>query len=325
MKATALICCLSFVAVGFAADQGLTEAVKLYDRGKYQQALQILSQTNASQNDAEVHFRLGKVYLKLHKRDDAIRELREAVRIDPSNGTYHLWLGRAYGDKASHVSFLFATGWARKVAQEFETAVKLSPRDLEARFDLLQFYLEAPALVGGGRLKAQAEAREIAAIDPVQGYLARAMEYEQDKRWDEARQELTRATTEFPRDSVAFTNLADFLLDRQDYAGAESNGARALELDPGNIKAKFHHSAAAVGLKRDLPAAEKTLLELAAGPLDDDSNPGFEDVYYWLGRAYQEEGKAAEALEAFQTALKFDPEHKAAKTALARIPLRDGL
>lgn len=318
MKVTALTCCLLLAAVGFAADQGLTEAVNLYDHGKYQQALQILSQKNTSQDDGEVRLWLGKAHLKLRKWDDAIRELQEAARIDPSNGKYHHWLGRAYGEKALHVSFLSSSGWARKVAQEFETAVELSPRNMEARFDLLQFYLEAPGMLGGGKHKAGAEAKEIAAIDPMQGYRARAMVYEQDKKWAEARQQLTQATTEFPNDAVAFTNLADFLLDRRDYAGAESSAGKALELDRGNTKAQFIQSAAAVGLIRDLPAAQKSLSELTARPLGD-SDPGFEDVYYWLGRAYQEDGKSSEARQAFQTALKFDPEHKAAQTALSHI------
>jgi len=317
MKATT-VCCLLLVTVGLAADQTFKEAVSLYYYGKYDQAVRLLSQISASQGDAEVHFWLGRANLKLRKYDDAIRELQEAVRIEPNNGRYHLWLGRAYGEKASHVSFFSSPGWARKVAQEFESAVKLSPQDMEARFDLLQFYLEAPGIVGGGRAKAEAEAKEIATAKPVQGFRARAMIYEQDKKWAEARQELTRATTEFPKEPIAFTNLADFLMDRRDYAGAESSAGKALELDQNDVKARFIQSAAAVGLKRDLPAAEKTLSGLAAGPLEN-ADPGFEDVYYWLGRIYLEEGKTSEARQAFQTALTFDPEHKAAKTALANM------
>lgn len=126
LPVVAFACCtLLSVALGYPTDQGLTEAVNLYDHGKYERALELLYQKSAVQNEAEVHFWLGKACLKLRKRDEAIRELQEAVRIDPSNGSFHHWLGRAYGEKASHVSFFTATGWARKVAQEFETAVKL--------------------------------------------------------------------------------------------------------------------------------------------------------------------------------------------------------
>lgn len=318
MKATALIWFLFYATAGLAAEQGLKEAVNLYNHGKYQQVIQLLSQPGDGQNDVGVHFYLGRAHLRLRKLDDAIRELREAVRIDPNNGKYHLWLGRAYGAKASHVSFLSSSGWARKVAQEFENAVKLSPQDMEARFDLLEFYVEAPGMVGGGRDKAEVEAKEIAAANPAQGFRARARIFEQDKKWEEARLELTRTTVEFPKDSLAFTNLADFLLERKDFADAESNARKALELNQNNVKARFIQSAAAVGLKRDLPAAEKTLSDLADGPLEN-SDPGFEDIYYWLGRAYLEENKISEARQAFQTALKFDPEYKPAKAALSHL------
>jgi tetratricopeptide (TPR) repeat protein len=230
----------------------------------------------------------------------------------------HLWLGRAFGLKADHINFFSASGWARKTVQEFETAVKLSPRNLEARFDLLEYYLEAPGIVGGGREKALAEVKEIAGINPRQGHTARARVYRQDKKWAQARQELTLATGEFPYDSGAFLDLADFLLDRGDYADADSSARKALELDRESITAKFILSAAAVGLKRKVAEARQSLAQLSAGPLRD-SDPGFEEVYYWLGRAYQEEGKTSEARQAFQTALRFDPEYKAAKSALSEM------
>jgi hypothetical protein len=43
-----------------------------------------------------------------------------------------------------------------------EKAVELNPDNIEARFDLLEYYLQAPAFLGGDAAKAQAQAAEIA-------------------------------------------------------------------------------------------------------------------------------------------------------------------
>src|SRR5208282_3721540 len=75
--------------------------------------------------------------------------------------------GRLYGEKADHSRFLTAAGLAKKVRGEFETAVRLNPNSADARTDLAEFYMEAPGIMGGGRDKAEAQAQELASMDPV--------------------------------------------------------------------------------------------------------------------------------------------------------------
>jgi len=55
----------------------------------------------------------------------------------------------------------------------------VNPANLLARRDLLEFYLSAPWFLGGGKDKGWRQAGAIAAIDPVEGCLARA-DYWQD-------------------------------------------------------------------------------------------------------------------------------------------------
>lgn len=72
----------------------------------------------------------------------------------PSNPQCHLWLGRACGARESHTVFFKALGWARRLLKAFETARELAPESLDAGFDLLDFYLDAPGIVGDGKGKA---------------------------------------------------------------------------------------------------------------------------------------------------------------------------
>ena len=113
-----LVLLLAGLRVGAAQD--LEAGIRLYERGEFQQAVDFfLPVTRAFPDSGDLRLWLAKSYLKLQKWDDAVRELERAVRINPANGMYHLWLGRAYGRKAEHVSFVSAFGWARKTLREF--------------------------------------------------------------------------------------------------------------------------------------------------------------------------------------------------------------
>ena len=110
-------------------------------------------------------------------------------------------------------------GWARRVVREFETARKLEPNNIDVRFDLLEYYLNAPGIVGGGKEKAEAEAQAISKLKPNKGFVARATIHINNKKWDLARKELLQAVTENPQSVSANKDLADFLLGFSDESG----------------------------------------------------------------------------------------------------------
>jgi tetratricopeptide (TPR) repeat protein len=239
------------------------------------------------------------------------------VQLQPANAQYYLLLGRACGSRASHSSFLTAMSWARRVVKEFETARKLAPEDTEVRFDLLDYYLNAPGIVGGGREKAEAEAEAIAKLNPKKGYLARATIHIKDKKWDLARNELAQAAAENPQSITASKDLADFLLDRQDFQGALFYAQKALLLDAKSKRSRLIAVAAKIRLKSDLAEAVETLHALLAGTLGE-GDPSFEEVYYWLGEYFLTKGEKGRAKEAFKAALTFDPEYSRAKDGLSK-------
>ena len=311
---------LSFLpSVPSLRDADTTESVRYYERGEFQKAAESLAAASqSSPEDASICFWLGKCFLKLHRWDDAVHALERSAQLEPGRSDYHLWLGRAYGEKASRASFFTASGWARKLRREFETAVMLAPDNVDARFDLLEFYLEAPGIIGGGQDKAAAQVREIFRINPRLGYTAQARLFEDMKKWELARLELEKSVREFPGQPGALLDLADFLVKRGDYAGAESNASAALQMRKDLLAARLTLAAAQIQRRKNLPEAETSLREIASGPLRD-GEPSFADVHYWLGEACLAQGRRAEARQAFETALRFNPEHPRAKGALQKL------
>src|SRR5207247_6645096 len=81
-------------------------------------------------------------------------------------------LGRAFGRRADQSSPFTAPAYAAKARQNFEKALELNPRNIEAMNDLFEYYLEAPGFLGGGLDKAALLANRIAALDPVEAHYA---------------------------------------------------------------------------------------------------------------------------------------------------------
>jgi tetratricopeptide (TPR) repeat protein len=260
---------------------------------------------------------LGKSYLKIQNWDRAVQEMEKSTELQPK-AQNHLWLGRAWGARAEHAFFLKAMKMAGRVVEEFETAKQLAPNDLEVRFDLLEYYLSAPAIVGGGRDKADAEVQAITKLDPRKGYNARSTLMIKDKKWDLAKKELIQATIDFPNDASAYKDAADFLLDRKDFEGAVQYAKKALTLDKESKRSQLILAAARIQLRSEVDFSAKTLLGLASGPLSDD-DPTFEEVYSWLGECYAAKGDKAKAREAFSSALRFNPEYDKAKQGISRL------
>lgn len=114
----------------------------------------------------------GQKALEAGRYEEAIELFGQAIEIDAANALYYLWLGRAYGHQAEQTKAGGQFFLARQVRKNLEKAVTLNPDLIEARLDLLTYYLQAPSLLGGGIEKAQAQAVEITKRDPRKGALA---------------------------------------------------------------------------------------------------------------------------------------------------------
>src|SRR5260370_12591706 len=179
-----------------AAAAGADEAVpSLLAEGRVDEAIAALyGQIKASPDDALAHNLLCRAYFSLGQWDRGISDCEKAVSLAPQESQYHLWLGRIYGEEADKAGFMTAAGLARRVRTEFEAAVHLNPKSVDARSDLAEFYLEAPGIVGGGRGKAEQQANSLFSLDRARAHLGNAS-------LAEKRQDFTAAEKE-DRDAI---------------------------------------------------------------------------------------------------------------------------
>src|ERR1700733_9719483 len=94
---------------------GLQDAQKAFQDSDYPKAIQLAGEAaNANPQDPKIQLLLTKAHLESQQYDAAIRSAEKAVALDPKSSVYHEWLGRAYGEKADHSSFMSALGFAKK-------------------------------------------------------------------------------------------------------------------------------------------------------------------------------------------------------------------
>ncbi|HSP94460.1 MAG TPA: tetratricopeptide repeat protein, partial [Thermoanaerobaculia bacterium] len=144
-------------AAGSRSDEG----AELFAARKFEQArLSLELAVRENPGDARAASYLGRVYLAQGSPGLAVEWMEESIAIEPSSTEYHLWLGRAYGYQAIRAAVLKQPSLAKKVRKEFEQASALDPDNLEARFGLIEFYLQAPGILGGSEKKAKEQAQE---------------------------------------------------------------------------------------------------------------------------------------------------------------------
>ena len=148
-------------------------ARQLVERGAFKQARAILGpRLHANPRDAETAWLMSQVKIAFGDEKAGLELAEHAVALDGGNAAYHLHLAEACGQMAQKAGPLKGLGLARRFRREAETAVRIDPRSVDARFDLMMFCLKAPGIAGGDKKRARALADTILLLDPVRGQIA---------------------------------------------------------------------------------------------------------------------------------------------------------
>jgi tetratricopeptide (TPR) repeat protein len=231
---------------------------------------QSLIQTDPA--DAAPRLILCGAYFAEEMIDDSITSCEAALTVAPDNSQIEDWLGRAYGRKADRSGPIAGFELAHRVKNTFEAAVEHDPHNIEAVNDLSEYYVSAPAVVGGGVDKADALADRVAPYMPQQAHRIRGLAAEKRRDYGTADREY-HAEIEVGRRPEAWVDLANFYKRRHD-------DGRALEAVRHCLEADRMHDASivdAAGILDELqldPALEQQMLRLyLAGNAKSDDAP----------------------------------------------------
>lgn len=158
--------------------------------------------------------------------EEATKLAEQCVAANPQQSICHEALGNALGTKALNAGIFSAMGYAADIRDAFRRAIELDPKNLSARFSLEQYYLSAPAIVGGGTGKAKALAAETDKIDPVAANLMLALidiKNEDVAKGEAALLPMARPASDALADQLrdAWWSLGQFHVQHKNYGDAE--------------------------------------------------------------------------------------------------------
>jgi tetratricopeptide (TPR) repeat protein len=286
--------------------------------GRVDEAMQTIERQTHTAPTAEAYNLLCRAHFELGAWDTGISACEKAVALESNNGLYHLWLGRAYGEKADRAGFLKAAGLAGKVRTEFERAVELSPGSWEARTDLAEFYLEAPGVVGGGKDKALAQAELLAPLNPSMAHWVRARVAEKNKDNAAAEKQFRAAIDASNGGARAWLNLAGFYLHlKQPDAMVEA--LHTMESRPVDHPASLADGAGMLlRTNRDPSLAIRLARRYVALSNTEEEAPVFK-VRTVLGELLEKQGDRAAAAEEYRAALAMAHSYRQAQEGLKRV------
>ncbi len=260
----------------------------------------------------------GRRHMDNNDPAKAEKAFERAIALERGVSEYHLWLANSVGQQAQNASVVRQPFMARRIKAEFERAVELDPRSIEARNGLISYYLQAPAVMGGSVDKAREQARAIAALDAVQGLIANAQIAWADKDTVGTERYWRQAIAAIPDSAMPVINLAGRLHAWGRTADAFALYDSYLARQPRSVPARFQLGRLAAVSGTQLPRGERVLRELLADQswVSGGWSPSRGAVHARLGDVLRKQGRTDEARAAYTTALSLDKDSQVAKDGL---------
>ncbi len=312
--------CLLLLVFGISSALALTtQEVKTLVEARDKKALASADAlTKAEPKNAEAWILLTRARLQASQAEAAIASAEKAIKLAPNNSQGYFFLGSAYGSRIGQVGMFSQMSMAPKIRDAFEKTVELDPNNLDAREGLLQFYLQAPSMVGGGKDKANVQASEIAKRDIARGHLARAQVFMSEKNTAAALKSYEAAYAAKPGDKNIrlAVGIGYQMAERWNEAFKHFRAWTVQDEKAGPAWYQIGRTSVLSGLQLDegIVALQKYL-----GMAHAANEPQNKNAYHRLGQLYAKLGKNAEAKAALQAALKLDPKFADAKTELGKL------
>ena len=170
------------------------KADRLFSQEKYAAAKPIYeSILNDNPTNLKVIENLGDIEIHLKNWDKAIFHYQTLKKLKPSEANYYYKYGGALGLKSQAGGKWVAIRLIGDMKASFEKTISLNPKHIEARWAMIEYYLQVPGLFGGSEKKAQRYVNELMTLSPVDGYLAKGRIDEYFERYKSAERNYIKA------------------------------------------------------------------------------------------------------------------------------------
>jgi len=311
MRVLFLLLLLPFTVLGQMEESAFAKAKNLFNNQSYAQAKPLFkSYLQTHPNDSKTIEYLGDIAGYAKEWDTSIGYYKQLVELQPTNANYHYKYGGVLGMKALEINKLRALGLLSDIKESFFKAAALDPHHVEVRWALVELYIQLPGIVGGSEKKAIQYANELAAISPVDGYLANGYIAEYNDRPKDAEQYYKDAVkvggsiTCYTKLSEHYekNNAPDKALTTLKDAHEEHDNTNRLHYQLGKIAGQY-----GIGLDEGIGCLTKYIENHTAA----DGVPK-DWAYYRLAQIYKHKGNKEMAVQWIEKSLRDRPDFKEA-------------
>jgi len=192
------------------ANNALARGIELYQQGNYEGAIKEF-QRSIGLSPHSSYTQKGYDYmvqslLKLGRADDAIKAYRQAIKLDPTNDSYHVNLGNVY----------FSLGRYEESKSEYIKAVKIDSTSTLNWYSLGQAYMQT-----GNYTEAEHAFKTVNAYSPGEATFALGQIYHWMGRYDDAIAELKSAISVNKDFGYAYFELGSVYADQKEFEKAQ--------------------------------------------------------------------------------------------------------
>jgi tetratricopeptide (TPR) repeat protein len=233
-----LCCFMPVKSIGADQPAAASTLSSLIDNGHFKRARTLIeAQYRIKPQDLETLWLMSRLKQAYHDFNASLEFAEKALAADPKNSRYHLRVADSAGELTEHVNFLRKMSLGRRFKKEIDTTLVLDPNNVDALLMLMEYYLQAPSILGGDKGKARTIPDRIMSIDPVQGYLAKMRIAIFDKHWDQIEGFCLKAVEARPGSYEAHTELANHYNIVRKFGEAEKNAREAVRIDASRVDA----------------------------------------------------------------------------------------
>ena len=304
---------LAFLLIPFfsIAQSSFEKAEQLFKQENFRSAKPLFEKhLSANPDDRKTIEYLGDIAGYEKDWDEAMDYYEVLVDADERNANYHFKYGGALGMKALSISKIRAATYIGDIKEHFETAASLDSQHIEARWALVEFYIQLPGIIGGSEAKSIKYANQLLEISPVDGYLANGYIAEYSDRPDDAEIFYKKAIA-VGGSPHTYEKLSEHYEKNNEPAKAIETARKSLEIHKRNtLNYQIGKVAAQYNLDADLGI--KCLHAYIKNHSVRDGVP-IDWAYFRIAQIYKNLGKKQDAMVWIDRALTSRPDFKEAK------------
>ncbi|HMW34389.1 MAG TPA: tetratricopeptide repeat protein [bacterium] len=218
------------------AQSDIERGRELFKNKRYSEAKPIFEGIlNGNEKNAEANYYLGMIYWRYVGDLDKASELLEtATENDESNAQYHFLYSGVLGVRAMRSNPIKQAYLATKIRNQLEKTIELEPTHVDARYNLIQFYIMAPGFMGGSIEKAKVQAGALVKYNAARGYIAYAQIATNEKDDASAENYFFKAIAADPSLPGAYHQLGYLYVKLKRPADAVKQFQKLTDVDPTN-------------------------------------------------------------------------------------------